>query len=296
MRKGKIIPRDDGKRIEEFVGQATTATSSVSVARMNAPPGWAEPAQTPEFDEVVMVLEGELTLVIEGKRERIGAGEVGLVPRGKRVVYRNDAGVACDYFSVCAPAFLPQLAHMEAPEEEPEPKPAPRAKAARRKDPGANHVTVQVAHAQGERYAEPLEALARQYLDRLELQDCELSLSLVGDRAIRRLNRTWRKKDKATDVLSFPAGEAPKGVPGPRLLGDVVISIDTARRNAKEYERSLDVEMARYLAHGILHLLGHDHEKPAEARRMASLEERLLGGRGMVADGVPLKQRRARLV
>jgi probable rRNA maturation factor len=289
LRKGKIIPRDDGKRIEEFVGAATTGTASMSVARMNAPPGWAEPAQTPEFDETVMVLSGELTLVIERKRERIAAGEVGLVPRGKRVVYRNDGEQPCDYFSVCAPAFRPELAHMEAPARAPA---APRAKPG----PGANLVTVQVAHAQAERYAQPLEALARQYLERLELRDCELSLSLVGDRAIRRLNRTWRKKDKATDVLSFPAGDAPAGAPGPRLLGDVVISLDTARRQAKEYERSLDVEMARYLAHGILHLLGHDHEKPTEARRMASLEERLLGGRGMVADGVPLKQRRARLV
>lgn len=293
LRKGKIIPRDDGKRIEEFVGNATTQTRSVSVARMNAPPGWNEPAQTPEFDEVVMVLSGELTLIIEGRRERIGAGEVGLVPRGRRVVYRNDADGACDYFSVCAPAFLPQLAHMEAPQEA-----APRTRRpapAARRGHGANQVTVQVAHAQGEGHAASLEALARQYLDRLELKDCELSLSLVGDRAIRRLNRTWRKKDKATDVLSFPAGDAPPGAPGPRLLGDVVISLDTARRQAKEYERPVDVEMARYLAHGILHLLGHDHEKPTEARRMASLEERLLGGRGMVVDGVPLKQRRARL-
>jgi probable rRNA maturation factor len=292
LRKGKIIPREDGKRIEEFVGAATTGTAAVSVARMNAPPGWAEPAQTPEFDEVVMVLAGELTLVIERKRERIAAGEVGLVPRGKRVVYRNDGDGPCDYFSVCAPAFRPELAHMEAPA-------LPRARTARAKDgagAGSNLVTVQVAHSQAQRYAQPLEALARQYLERLELRNCELSLSLVGDRAIRRLNRTWRKKDKATDVLSFPAGDAPPGTPGPRLLGDVVISLDTARRQAKEYERSLDVEMARYLAHGILHLLGHDHEKPSEARRMASLEERLLGGRGMVADGVPLKQRRARLV
>lgn len=293
LRKGKIIPRDDGKRIEEFVGNATTQTRSVSVARMNAPPGWKEPAQTPEFDEVVMVLSGELTLVIEGKRERIGAGEVGLVGKGQRVVYRNDADAPCDYFSVCAPAFLPQLAHME--EAEQKPADAKRAAPAAKRGRGANVVTVQVAHAQGQGYASALESLARQYLDRLELADCELSLSLVGDRAIRRLNRTWRKKDKPTDVLSFPAGDAPAGTPGPRLLGDVVISLDTARRQAKEYERPLDVEMARYLAHGLLHLLGHDHEKPAEARRMATLEERLLGGRGMVVDGVPLKTRRARL-
>ncbi len=271
LRKGKLIPREDGKRIEEFIGAATTGTSSASVARMLAPPGWSEPAQKPEFDEVVLVLRGELTVVIDGKRERIGPGEVGFVPRGRRVTYRNDGQGACDYWSICAPAFRPELAHVEAAEEASE----------------ANQVTVQVAHAQGQALARPLASLGRTYMDRLELKGCELSLSLVGDRAIRRLNRTWRKKDKATDVLSFPAGELPKGTPGPRQLGDVVISLDTAKRQAKEYGRTLEAEVSRYLAHGLLHLLGHDHERGIqEARKMAALEEKLLGESGMVADAV----------
>jgi probable rRNA maturation factor len=271
LRKGKLIPREDGKRIEEFIGAATTGSASVSVARMLAPPGWSEPARKPEFDEAVLVLRGELTLVIDGKRERIAAGEVGWVPKGRRVLYRNDGQGACDYWSICAPAFRPELAHMEAPKEEALP---------------ANHVTVQVAHAQGEAFARPLASLGRTYLERLGLHGCELSLSLVGDRAIRRLNRTWRKKDKATDVLSFPAGELPRGTPGPRQLGDVVISLDTAKRQAKEYGRTLEAEMSRYLAHGLLHLLGHDHERPSDARKMAALEEKLLGEGGMVADAV----------
>jgi probable rRNA maturation factor len=280
LRKGKVIPRDDGKRIEEFVGAATTGTDSASVARMLAPPGWAEPAQRPEFDEVVLVLKGELTLVIEGRRERIAAGEVGLVPRGKRVVYRNDGKGACDYWSVCAPAFRPERAHMEAPAP-------PKTE---------NVVTLQVAHPQGKEFGRLLTTWARDYLTRLSLAHCELSLSLVDDRAIRRLNRTWRDKDKATDVLSFPAGDLPKGTPGPRPLGDVVISLDTAKRQAKEYGRPLESEMARYLAHGLLHLLGHDHERPRDAKRMAALEEELLGERGMVADSlqVDAKARRAR--
>ncbi|XXF80537.1 rRNA maturation RNase YbeY [Myxococcaceae bacterium GXIMD 01537] len=278
LRKGKLIPREDGKRIEEFVGAATTGTEAASVARMLAPPGWSEPAQKPEFDEVVIVLRGELTLIVDGKRERIGEGEVGLVPRGKRVVYRNDGQGACDYWSVCAPAFRPSLAHQEPPEVR-----------------STNHVTVQVAHSQGKEMAKPLSALARTFLDRLELKDCELSLSLVGDRAIRRLNRTWRKKDKPTDVLSFPAGELPKGTPGPRQLGDVVISLDTAKRQAKEYSRTLDQEVARYLAHGVLHLLGHDHETARDARKMAALEEKLLGESGMVGDAVR-SERARRLV
>ncbi|MCP3144771.1 rRNA maturation RNase YbeY [Pyxidicoccus xibeiensis] len=280
LRKGKVIPRDDGKRIEEFVGAATTGTDATSVARMLAPPGWSEPAQRPEFDEVVIVLKGELTVVVDGRRERIPAGEVGLVPRGKRVVYRNDGQGACDYWSVCAPAFRPELAHMEPPEKrEPE-----------------NHVTVQVAHGQGREFSRLLSSWAKEYLKALELKGCELSLSLVDDRAIRRLNRTWRNKDKATDVLSFPAGDLPKGTPGPKPLGDVVISLDTAKRQAKEYGRSLESEMARYLAHGLLHLLGHDHERPRDAKRMAALEEQLLGERGMVADSlqVDARARRAR--
>jgi probable rRNA maturation factor len=269
VRKGKVIPRDDGKRIEEFIGAATIGNSSVSVARMLAPPGWAEPAQKPEFDETVLVLTGELTLVIDGKRERIGAGEVGWVARGKRVIYRNDGQGACDYWSICAPAFRLELAHIEAPSK-PESK--------------ANHVTVQVAHSQGEAFARPLASMGRTFMERLELQGCELSLSLVGDRAIRRLNRTWRKKDKSTDVLSFPAGELPRGTPGPRQLGDVVISLDTAKRQAKEYGRPLGTEVARYLVHGLLHLLGHDHERTQDARKMAALEEKLLGESGMVGD------------
>jgi probable rRNA maturation factor len=270
LRKGKLIPREDGKRIEEFIGAATTGGASMSVARMLAPPGWSEPAQKPEFDEAVLVLRGELTLVIDGKRERIGPGEVGWVPKGRRVIYRNDGQGACDYWSLCAPAFRLELAHIEEPKEERQ----------------ENHVTVQVAHAQGEVFAKPLASLGRTFLERLELQGCELSLSLVGDRAIRRLNRTWRKKDKPTDVLSFPAGDLPKGTPGPRQLGDVVISLDTAKRQAKEYGRTLEAEVSRYLAHGLLHLLGHDHEKAHEARKMAALEEKLLGEGGMVADAV----------
>lgn len=267
IRKGKLIPREDGKRIEEFVGAAHTGTDSVSVARMLAPPGWREPAQTPEFDEAVMVLRGELTLVLGRKTERIGAGEVGFVPRGTRVVYRNDGAGACDYYSVCTPAFRPHLAHME---EAPE---------ARR----ANTVVVDSAHPQASRHARRLEAQAVRFMDQLGLEGRELSLSLVGDKAIQRLNRTWRQKDKPTDVLSFPADSLPRGTPGPQPVGDVVISLDTARRQAREMARSLEEELALYLAHGLLHLLGYDHELgPSHARKMAAKEEELLGAQGMV--------------
>ena len=118
------------------------------------------------------------------------------------------------------------------------------------------------------------------FLKVLKLEDAELSLTLVGDAEIRRINKDWRKKDEATDVLSFPAGDH-LGV-GPRPLGDIIISLPTARRQAKEYGRSLHDELDRYLAHGLLHLLGHDHHRPKDARKMAAAESFLLGQGGMV--------------
>lgn len=126
-----------------------------------------------------------------------------------------------------------------------------------------------------------LKRLASGFLAELGLTNVELSLALVRDAQIRKLNRDWREKDKATDVLSFPAGDSPE--PGPRPLGDVIISMDTARRAAREFGTTLERELALYLAHGLLHLLGHDHHEPREARKMERLERRLLGHAGMLA-------------
>jgi probable rRNA maturation factor len=99
----------------------------------------------------------------------------------------------------------------------------------------------------------------------------ELSIELIGDGRMRRLNRTYRKKDRTTDVLAFPMREASN--PQPALLGDVVISVPTAARQAREAGRSLDEELAALLIHGVLHLCGYDHERgEQEARRMARRE------------------------
>src|SRR5207237_4296551 len=106
----------------------------------------------------------------------------------------------------------------------------------------------------------------------------ELSLALVRDRRMRALNREWRGKDRPTDVLSFPQDGA--------SLGDVVISLDTARRQARQGGWSLSAELRRLLAHGLLHCLGHDHHTARKARRMAAAEERLLGRRGMVGESL----------
>lgn len=132
----------------------------------------------------------------------------------------------------------------------------------------------------GKGHAERLAAEAERHLEALALRGAELSLTLVGDAEIRRLNRRWRAKDAPTDVLSFPAG--PWVGAGPRLLGDVVISLDTARRQARELGVSLRSELSRYLVHGLLHLLGFDHHRAGDARRMRAAERRLLGDEGML--------------
>jgi len=121
---------------------------------------------------------------------------------------------------------------------------------------------------------------ARRVLTALRRDRAELSLVLVSDAEMRRLNASWRGKDRPTDVLSFAQGEGDGGAP-PDLLGDVVISVDTARRQAAERGEPLGREAERLLIHGVLHLLGYDHERSAtEARRMQRRERvlaRLLG-------------------
>ena len=126
-----------------------------------------------------------------------------------------------------------------------------------------------------------LTRLAKAFAKTLKLGPAELSLSLVRDPAIRKLKREYFGIDAATDVLSFPAGDFPG--PGPRQLGDIVISLDTARRAAKEVGTTFEHELALYLAHGLLHLLGHDHQTRADARAMQRLEAKLLRHPGMLA-------------
>jgi probable rRNA maturation factor len=93
-----------------------------------------------------------------------------------------------------------------------------------------------------------------------------VTVALVSDRTIRTLNRTYRRKDAATDVLSFPAGE-------PRQLGDVVIAAGVARRQAQRAGHPLQTEIRLLALHGLLHLIGYDHE--TDNGRMARLEARL---------------------
>jgi probable rRNA maturation factor len=122
---------------------------------------------------------------------------------------------------------------------------------------------------------------AKRLLDAVGRDDASLAVALVNDAAIRALNREYRGKDKATDVLSFPLDDAPAGNGAETLLGDVVISVDTAKRQADDYDAPLQRELYRLLIHGILHLLGHDHVRADERRAMEREERRLADAIGM---------------
>jgi rRNA maturation RNase YbeY len=104
----------------------------------------------------------------------------------------------------------------------------------------------------------------------------DLTISLVDDAEMQRLNRDYRHKDRPTDVLAFAMREGRRVAGDHAELGDVVISLDTAARQAQERGHSTHTEVRLLLVHGILHLLGYDHERStAEARRMRRLERRL---------------------
>ncbi len=133
-----------------------------------------------------------------------------------------------------------------------------------------------------------LERTARRLLAEERLGGASLSLSFVGDRAMRRLNRVHRGRDRTTDVLAFPLFE-PFRVPRRKqgralpetLLGDVVINLDAAGRQGRDYGAPLAAEVTRLLIHGVLHLVGHDHEIAAERVRMVRAERRLVRAVGL---------------
>ena len=107
--------------------------------------------------------------------------------------------------------------------------------------------------------------------------DSELSVAIVGDRSIRKLNREYLGRDKPTNVISFAMQEGEFPGVNPGLLGDVVISADTCAREAEEGGVGFDARLIFLLLHGILHLTGYDHERSgdAEARRMEEKERNL---------------------
>jgi probable rRNA maturation factor len=151
--------------------------------------------------------------------------------------------------------------------------------------------------ARAKALARELEKRAQRMLVALRLSRAELSIVFCGDAAIHRLNATFRGMDKPTDVLAFAQGEtlavphAP-GATDQRVLGDIVLSLPTARRQAREKQRTVLDELTMLLAHGLLHLLGIDHRTQTEWRRMQARTDLLR----MSATGRarPVGNRRAR--
>jgi probable rRNA maturation factor len=112
------------------------------------------------------------------------------------------------------------------------------------------------------------------------LEGAEISVQLADDAQIRALNAQWRGVDKPTNVLSFPAASSGKIARAP-LLGDIVLSFETAEREAAEEGKSLADHCVHLVVHGFLHLLGFDHERAAEADRMEALETDILAKLGI---------------
>jgi probable rRNA maturation factor len=102
--------------------------------------------------------------------------------------------------------------------------------------------------------------------------DAELAVLLTDDAAVQRLNATWRGLDKPTNVLSFPAAEAPDS----RHLGDIAIAFETTAREAKDEGKPLAHHVTHLAVHGFLHLVGYDHQSEAEAETMEQLERDIL--------------------
>jgi len=124
------------------------------------------------------------------------------------------------------------------------------------------------------------EKVFRPVVNRLKLQlpktKGDLNVAFVSDREIHRLNKAYRHKDKPTDVLSFSyLGDLdPSGHP---TLGEVFISVPTAKKQAPLYGNTLDDELMKLLVHGVLHVFGYDHERESDYRKMAKMERKILG-------------------
>jgi probable rRNA maturation factor len=133
-----------------------------------------------------------------------------------------------------------------------------------------------------------LEALARRTVDAVLDEtgasapgEVELSLVFSDDPAVRELNARWRGKDKATNVLSFPAFPVQAGDELPPMLGDVVLAAETVAAEAAAEGKALADHLSHLIAHGVLHLMGYDHQDDLEADRMEDLERRVLARMGI---------------
>lgn len=112
-------------------------------------------------------------------------------------------------------------------------------------------------------------------------EQAEVSLVLAGDKTLQSLNSKWRGKEKPTNVLSFPGDEIEVGEEAGMMLGDIVISLETTKREAHLENKNFDDHLSHLLIHGFLHLFGYDHETDKEAFEMESLEIRILDELGI---------------
>lgn len=139
-------------------------------------------------------------------------------------------------------------------------------------------ITIDEAYA---KYVAPadLERIALAALQAEDVPPAELGILITDVATVHDLNRRYAGEDKSTDVLSFSLREGEEFVSpdDTERLGEVIISLDTARRQAEEAGRLLEAEVAHLLVHGILHLLGYDHAEPDEEREMRGREEEILG-------------------
>lgn len=130
---------------------------------------------------------------------------------------------------------------------------------------------------------ERVERAARAVLEQcadLSGRPLEMAVTLTDDARIQVLNRTWRGKDKPTNVLSFPAADVPPEV-SPEPLGDVIIALETVLREAGEEHKAPLDHLSHLVVHGTLHLLGYDHEQDDEAEEMEQTERLILDSLGI---------------
>jgi probable rRNA maturation factor len=116
-----------------------------------------------------------------------------------------------------------------------------------------------------------------------DVGEAELAVMLTDDSGIRTLNSNWRGVDKPTNVLSFPALQAPVGAPSdaPRMLGDIAIAYETTRKEADDEAKPFDHHLSHLAVHGFLHLIGYDHENDDDAEAMEGLEREILAQLGI---------------
>jgi quercetin dioxygenase-like cupin family protein len=110
FKTGTRIPVPGGKLIEEYIGN-TTDIDEISVAHMKMPPGWTESAHATEYLEIVIVIQGQLTVINNQKETMISAGEVGYIPPTPLVLFCNKSDQICEYWAICTPAFSLHRTH-----------------------------------------------------------------------------------------------------------------------------------------------------------------------------------------